>query len=237
MKTLKTPLVLLVTVLVASCCFADTGQQIVTGVMGRHVAFSASRFPDSVMLGIINDMTSLIATTTRAKEADTTYVPASMTWILTLPADYYLRNTLTMNKSPIALSQQNSTGYRLAYVPWEDYGVTLSPRAGRPDQFSVWNGSLYLNKMCLSGLDTLKLLYWAFPTALDTLADTVDLPGQYIPLLKAYVLKIMFDRIRPLSNAQAQGQPFLLPGEAENNRTIEKLEALLYGRPNDAKSP
>jgi hypothetical protein len=190
----------------------------------RGVYFDADRFPDSVLLDFINDAQTLIATISKTKQAETTYV-CGAGYKYPLPSDYYLFWGAILNANPNPVTgEPTPVPYYLDYVPPEKYGSVAFQGDDRPSSYTVWGDSLLLNRPSYSETDTITFYYLAEPTVLTEDSSVIDLPSAFIPLLKDAVEYMCINRIT-------------YPGRSEREAVLQLtgyLNEAILGRPKDA---
>ena len=199
---------------------SQTGSELIQELRENNVAFDTARFPDSVLLGFINSQQRYIAVKAKTKWRDTTIVPTSAAYQFDLPSDFYHHNAVTLNEDPYRPPSSINAPAPLTYKRKSEMNTRYSPFSGRPTEYSVWSNDtahvLVLNRLVLTGIDTLTMSYFAYPSKLDSTEATIDLPEVYWPLLKDLVKSDMFDRIT-----------FTGPAREATLLRIEELEAEL----------
>ncbi len=217
----KMRIIILVFALFWTALAAETGKQMMDRVRERSLWIDGQRFTTSVLLDFINTRQRMIATIGKTKEKDSVIVPAVGVRKIVLPPDFYLVAAVELNPNPQeGIGEATNIWTVLEYVPREQLGRFFTTGDERPSAYSIWGDSLILNRETTTGLDTLIMMYFAFPVVLSDSTDTIDLPDEWLPLLEDYLIKMCFTRVN-----------LIVPDTLDRN--IQYLENILIGRPRD----
>lgn len=212
-RSLLIVIVILLAVLTAG---AETYGNFQTQVRGRRIDFDLNRLPDSIIMQITNDAAILVATVGKTNEQDSLYDFGTDS-VFALPSDLYLTEALTA----IRTGDPNAV---MTYVARKELGKNPTTTPDYPTQFSIWNDSLILNMAPPQTGMYGQLSYYRLPVAIDSTADTIDIPDIYLPLLKEMVITMCDDRIRLASERRT-----------DTEARLRFYEQKLLGRPTDAK--
>jgi len=192
MKSMTCRLVL-AALLLAAQAGADTAGDIVASVYDKGLYFDADRFDTATLLGFIDDGVSIIGTVGQTNEAQTAIVLGSG-YRYALPSDFFVATMAVLN-ADLAQTTGLPQPSMLPQVSPAEYTEHWSPSTGRPRHFMVWNDSVWFDLASYTQADTVTLLYYALPGAIDAVGDTIDLPAEFVPLLKDVVVQMCLWRI------------------------------------------
>jgi len=222
---MKKAVILLVALLMVSSVQAGTSlSELIQSIRDMGIYFDQTRYPDSLLKRVGNDIQTAIATKERCIEKADTLATMEDTMAFDLPADYYLINTVLLGPIPNQGLDEKNRWRALKYVPSELWNKDYTASSGRPTSFTRWGRTLEVDLASPTGDDTLIVRYWALPNPMDTAGDTLDLPAEWGMVVKEYMKIYCRDRIYVTSDAK--------PSVADDQN---RLSELLLGRPADEK--
>lgn len=220
---------LMVAIIVLICIATDQSQaatvnDVIASLRQRGVYFDTVRFSPTVVLGITNDVQSMVNSLARPNQAETTYVLTDALKYR-LPGRYMLPSAAILNPNPTDPVSYKNTATALKWIPPDEWGKDAGVEASRAQNWTIWKDSLKLNVgVSETAADTVTFEYFRLPVTLDSVIDTVDLPERFLPLLKEYVVYYCMLRVA-----------FTLPGREDTEARLKLFESQLLGRPADEK--
>lgn len=146
-----------------------------------------SGWPDSVLIPIINDAEAMIAHVGKAIERDTTILLDSLVDSYDLPSDF---------DGPLLVRKYGKTTVPgiLTFVPFPLYSQGYDNQGNVPEHYSIGDNDLWVWPLPTeSSKDSLRLVYYASPSGMDSTSDTCDLTGYWerlIPLVAKDLIKL-----------------------------------------------
>jgi|CXWL01.1.fsa_nt_gi hypothetical protein len=145
------------------------------------------RFPDSIMVPLLNIELRRLAYEDRAAEKSTQIALDASRFDWALPANYFAVSAVILNVDPTKTRDAERQLKALKYVNPSDVGQTFSYGRGRPMQYTIWNDSIRLDQASSSLLDTITVMYWADVDTLVSRSTTLPIKNRY--------RSILFDRL------------------------------------------
>lgn len=217
--------VILALVLMVSSAQAGTSlESLIQTIRDMGVYFDQTRYPDSLIKRVANDIQTAIATRERCNQDDTTIATMSTNRAFTLPARAYLVNSVWLGPIPDQGLEEGNRWRALKYVPPELWNKEYVGGSGRPTSFTRWDRAVEVDLTSPTGDDTLVIRFYALPTAMADGSDTLELPAEWVPVVKEYMKIYLRDRVYVTSDAK--------PSVADDQN---RLSELLLGRPADEK--
>lgn len=221
---MKKLIIILVPLLLAAAVRAETLGGLIDMVHNRGIYFDYDRFDTTTVKEFANDAAELIATLGRTNQSQSTIVLTQDILAFALPSDYLFPGTAILSADPDGDPDgENHTRRRLNYVPIDQYGTKFAAGTGRPEQFSIWNDSLILERPSLTGSDTVWFFYFSTPTTMSADTSTVDLPDTYLPILREVLVQMCMERITAPSRSPRE----------EGLALLQMIKEALLGREAD----
>lgn len=215
---------ILILILVNVNAYPETLADLHQSIYTKGIYIDQHRFPTTVLTRFFNEYLIELVCQARTNESDATIELTADSTVFEMPSDFYLIEAVLLNPDPdFALSSTNKWE-AMKFIPRRDFGKSGTYKSGRPEQYSIWNDSIRFETPSEDGEDTVIVSYFRYPRVLVDDTNTVDIPDNYLHLLKEYVRLECLFRIKPGG-----------PGYQMLKEDVRALELRILGRPEDER--
>ena len=200
-----------------------TRTELIASVRSRGIDIDSERCPDTIFHDWIIEESIDIAVWGSAIETDTSYKITLSDYSYPLPSDFYLFRVAILNSDPQEPTGPYNREKKLKYRPYEEYGEDIVKPVGRPTECYIGDNQFHIERLSGTGLDTIFLNYYAYPTPITADTSVIRLPQKFEKLLIDRLTIKFYNRVKMPSNQ--------IP--AELKQEILYLESKLLGRPED----
>jgi len=160
-----------------------------------HLWIDTVRFPDSIMLTLLNIELQKLAYEDRSVEKTYRIALDTAKFGWPLPVDCFAVAAVIRNVDWTKDRSSEKQIKALTYVAQTDIGARFTYAVGRPGMWSLWGDTLLLDQISNSGLDTLTVRYWSDPDTLIYRSTTIPVKNRYLSILYGRLIEACVNRL------------------------------------------